>query len=66
MGHGAGCLQTLPGYGSDIEKNRTSARHIMCKLGYGPDNLLKIKVSVRDLPYLRDPALILIDELKQV
>jgi peptide/nickel transport system substrate-binding protein len=59
-------LQKLPGYGSDIEKNRTDARQIMRKLGYGPDNRLKIKVSVRDLPYLRDPAVILIDQLKQV
>jgi peptide/nickel transport system substrate-binding protein len=38
----------------------------MRKLGYGPDNRLKIKLSVRDLPYLRDPAVILIDQLKQV
>jgi peptide/nickel transport system substrate-binding protein len=59
-------LQTLPGYGSDVEKNRTDARQIMRKLGYGPDNRLKIKLSVRDLPYLRDPAVILIDQLKQV
>jgi peptide/nickel transport system substrate-binding protein len=59
-------LQKLPGYGSDIEKNRADARQIMRKLGYRPDNRLKIKVSVRDLPYLRDPAVILIDQLKQV
>jgi peptide/nickel transport system substrate-binding protein len=59
-------LHTLPGYGSDIEKNRTEARRIMQKLGYGSDNRLKIKVSVRDLPYLRDPAVILTDQLKQV
>src|SRR6266705_2594585 len=37
----------------------------MQKLGYGADNRLKIKLSVRDLPYLRDPAVILIDQLKQ-
>jgi len=36
------------------------------KLGYGPDSRLKIKVSVRDLPYLRDPAVIMIDQMKQV
>ena len=59
-------LQKLPGYGSDIEKNRTDARQIMHQLRYGADNPLKIKVSVRDLPYLRDPAVILIDQLKQV
>ena len=59
-------LQTLPGYGPDIQKNRAEARQIMQKLGYGPDNRLKIKVSTRDLPYLRDPAVILIDQLKEV
>jgi len=59
-------LQRLPGYDPDVQKNRANARHIMEKLGYGPDNRLKIKVSVRDLPYLRDPAVIMIDQLKQV
>ena len=59
-------MQTLPGYGSDIEKNGADARQTIRKLGYGPDNRLKIKVSVRDLPYLRDPAVILTDQLKQV
>jgi len=59
-------LQTLPGYGPNIQLNRADARHIMHKLGYGPDNRLKIKVSVRDLPYLRDPAVILVDQLKEV
>jgi peptide/nickel transport system substrate-binding protein len=44
---------------------RTPAR-VIHKLGYGPDNRLKIKVSVRDLPYLRDAAVILVDQLKEV
>jgi len=38
----------------------------MHKLGYGPADQLKIKLSVRDLPFLRDPAVILIDQLKEV
>ena len=38
----------------------------MQKLGYGPDKRLKIKVTTRDLPFYRDPAVILIDQLKQV
>ena len=59
-------LRTLPGYDPDIEKNRADARRIMQNLGYGPGNRLKISVSVRDLPYLRDPAVIMIDQLKQV
>ena len=59
-------LNTLPGYDPDVQKNRAEARQIMEKLGYGPDNRLKIKVSVRDIPYFRDPAVILIDQLKEV
>jgi len=59
-------LQTLPGYGPNIQLNRADARQIMHKLGYGSNNQLKIKVSVRDLPYLRDPAVILVDQLKEV
>jgi peptide/nickel transport system substrate-binding protein len=59
-------LQTLPGYDPDIQNNRAEARRIMQRLGYGPGNRLKIRASVRDLPYLRDPAVIMIDQLKQV
>jgi peptide/nickel transport system substrate-binding protein len=59
-------LSTLPGYDPDIEKNRPQARQIMRNLGYGPDNRLKIKVSARDLVFFRDPAVILIDQLKEI
>src|SRR6516162_3055028 len=59
-------LKTLPGYDPDVQNNRSQARQIMEMLGYGPANRLKIKVSVRDLPFLRDPAVILIDQLKEV
>jgi peptide/nickel transport system substrate-binding protein len=59
-------LKELPGYDPDVQKNRGQARQIMEKLGYGPDNRLKIKVSTRDLPDFRDPAVILIDQLKEV
>ena len=60
------CWQTLPGYGPDVHKNRAEAREIMQKLGYGPDNTLKIKVSTRNFPLYRDPAVILIDQLKEI
>src|SRR6266446_2620053 len=59
-------LQTLPGYDPDVQKNRADARQAMQKLGYGPDNRLRIKVTARDLPYLRDPTVLLIDQLKHV
>ena len=59
-------LNKLPGYDPDVQKNRAEARQIMHTLGYSLDNHLKIKVTVRDIPYYRDPAVILIDQLKQV
>jgi peptide/nickel transport system substrate-binding protein len=62
----AGRLATLPGYGLDIAKNRAEARKLMEKLGYGPNHHLKIKVSASDISFYRDPAIVLIDQLKQV
>ncbi len=59
-------LKQLPGYDLDVKKNRAQARQIMEKLGYGPDKRLPIKVSTRDVPAYRDPAVILIDQLKEV
>jgi peptide/nickel transport system substrate-binding protein len=59
-------LNRLPGYDPDVQKNRAEARQVMHAHGYSPDNHLKIKVTVRDIPYYRDPAVILIDQLKQV
>jgi peptide/nickel transport system substrate-binding protein len=59
-------LAGLPGYGSNVAANRDAAREIMRKLGYGPDKRLAIKVSTRDIPAYRDPAVILLDQLKQI
>jgi peptide/nickel transport system substrate-binding protein len=59
-------MKSLPGYDPDIQNSRAQGRQIMGKLGYGPNSRLKIKLSVRDLPYLRDPAVILIDQLAEI
>jgi peptide/nickel transport system substrate-binding protein len=59
-------LQTIPGYGPDVAKNRAEARQIMEKLGYGPDKNLEVKVSTRNVATFRDPAVILIDQLKEI
>src|SRR5205814_1003078 len=59
-------LRTLPGYDPDVQKNRAAARTIMQKLGYGPDKRLAITVSTRNIPPYRDPAVILIDQLKEI
>jgi len=59
-------LKTLPGYDSDVTKNRAQARQLMGKLGYGPDKQLQTKIVIRNLPEFRDTAIILIDQLKQI
>jgi peptide/nickel transport system substrate-binding protein len=59
-------LASLPGYDPDVQKNRSEGRGIMEKLGYGPSKRLAVKVSTRDISYYRDPAVILIDQLKEV
>jgi ABC-type transport system substrate-binding protein len=38
----------------------------MAGLGYGPGKPLKVKVSVRNISIYRDPAVILIDQLKKI
>src|SRR5205807_3946027 len=59
-------LVTLPGYDPDIAKNRAEARKIMEKFGYGPDKRLALTLSSRNIPAYRDPAVILIDQLKEI
>ena len=53
------------GYG-DVQKNREEARAIMRKFGYGPDKRMKLKVSTRNIPTFRDPAVIFLDQLKEI
>jgi peptide/nickel transport system substrate-binding protein len=59
-------VQTLVGYDPDVEKNRVEARRLMQKLGYGPGRRLKITLTTRDVPSHRDPAVILMDQLKEI
>jgi len=59
-------MQTVPGYGADVEKSREEGRRIMHELGYGPDKMLPLKVSTRNIPDYRDATVILIDHLKSV
>jgi len=59
-------LRTMPGYNPDVKANRDEARALMKKAGYGPDKRLKVKVSTRNIAIYRDPAVILIDQLKDI
>jgi len=59
-------LETIPGYGPDVNASREEARKLMQKAGYGPDKHLAVKVSTRNIAVYRDPAVILIDQLKSI
>ena len=59
-------LKPYPGYSGDVEKSREEARGIMKKLGYGPENPLKVTLSTRNVVSYRDPATLLIDQLKKI
>ncbi|MDB5551300.1 MAG: peptide transporter substrate-binding protein, partial [Rhizobium sp.] len=62
----ASMLESIPGYELDIEKRRKDARNIMSEAGYTSANPLKIKISTRNTPTYRDPAVILIDQLRTI
>jgi len=59
-------LAELPGYSSDVAKNRAEARAIMERLGYGPNKRLAVTVSTRNTAGYRDPAVIAIDQMKEI
>jgi peptide/nickel transport system substrate-binding protein len=56
----------LTGYGGDVAARRAEARKIMEGLGYSAAKPLKVKISTRNIAIYRDPAVILIDQLKQI
>jgi len=59
-------VSQLTGYDAATERNIAEAQAIMQKLGYGETKPLAIKVQTRNLPTYRDPAVILIDQLKKI
>src|SRR4029077_3705731 len=62
----ADMLKTFTGYGGDVAKNRDTARATMKKLGYGPEQHLAATMTTRTVPAYRDPAVLLIDQLKEI
>ena len=59
-------LDQLLGYGPDIEKNRSQARELMKKQGFNESNPLKLKIQTRNLVTYRNPAVLMIDQLKKI
>jgi peptide/nickel transport system substrate-binding protein len=62
----AGHAQDLPRIRPDIAKNRAEARKIMEKLVYGPNNRLSFPLTSRNVLAYRDPAVLMIDHLKEI
>ena len=56
----------LPGFDPDHAKSLAEAQAIMRGLGYGPENRLKVKLSARNLAGYRDPAVIVLGQLKDI
>jgi len=48
------------------QANRAEARKLMENHGYGPDKRLRVKVATRNIAQYRDPAVILIDPMKEI
>ncbi len=67
-GLSAADLAKVPGYGSsaEVDKARAEARTIMEGLGYSAEKPLVVKISTRDIAIYRDPAVIMIDQLKSI
>jgi peptide/nickel transport system substrate-binding protein len=59
-------VASLPGYSSDYAGRLKQAQAIMQKLGYGEGKTLRMKLPTRNLPTYRDPAVILIEQLKKI
>ena len=66
VGHAPGVVETLPGYGLDVQKNRAEARQIMQAHGYGPGRRLAIKVSTRNTAAAVNATVVLVDQFKEI
>ena len=56
----------VEGWTGSMEQKREAARRLMRAAGFGPETPLRVKVITRDIPSYRDPAVIMIDQLKQI
>ncbi len=59
-------LAVVPGYGPDVAKNRAEARAIMAKMGYGPNNHLRLRLATRGVALYKEPAEMLQNQLRDI
>ena len=66
LGHAEGDLQTLPGYGGDVNKNREEGARADEEGRVRARQAPAVKLSTRNIPVYRDPSAILLDQLKEI
>ncbi len=59
-------LESLPGFGKDVEKNRAEARKLMEEAGYGPNKKLKVSYLVRQGSVPIQGASLVADQLRSI
>jgi peptide/nickel transport system substrate-binding protein len=59
-------LSVVPGYGSDVDKNRAEARALMEKMGYGPNRHLRVRLATRGVALYKEPAEMLQGQLRDI
>jgi len=59
-------LATIDGYGPDVAANRERARALMAKAGYSDQKRLAMKVATRGIALYKNPAQVLVDQLKEI
>jgi peptide/nickel transport system substrate-binding protein len=59
-------LAAIDGYGPDIAANREKARALMTKAGYSDERRLAMKIATRGIALYKNPAQILVDQLKEI
>jgi len=59
-------LESIPGFGKDVEKNRAEARKLMEEAGFGPNKRLKVSVLVRQGSVPVQGATLVADQLRSI
>ncbi len=59
-------LESLPGFGKDVEKSRAEARRLMEEAGYGPAKTLKVNFLVRQGSVPIQGATLVADQLRSI
>src|SRR5579871_308972 len=66
VGHAGLCVALAPGLRPRCRRQPHPGAKLMEKLGYGPDNRLKVTVATRNVQAYRDAAVVWIGQMKEI